>query len=308
MKEIAPFTKNPEPFDHNVLIKSVEAMAREYPFLEHHTLGQSILGREIPLLRIGSGTRTVLYVGAHHGMEWITSLVLMRFVKDICECFREKRYFYRYSSSLFLQAHSIWILPMLNPDGVEYQIHGVSQDNPLRERVLAMNGGNGDFSHWQANARGVDLNHNYDAGFAEYKKRERESGITGGCATRYSGESPESEPEVAALCRWIRFHEELCGVLTLHTQGKEIYYRSGGIELPKSKFAAQRIARISGYRLSDAEDLASFGGLTDWCVQRLGLPAFTLECGKGCNPLPVSDWHAIYCELRRVLFTFPILL
>lgn len=308
MNEKSLFEKNPNPFDHSALVQAVEDLTREYSFLEHHTVGSSILGREIPLLRIGSGAREVLYVGAHHGMEWITSLVLMRFLKDICECYREKRFFYRNSSHLFLQSHSIWVLPMLNPDGVEYQIHGISRENPLRDRVLAMNGGSDDFSHWQANARGVDLNHNYDAGFAEYKRLEAESGITGGCATRFGGEAPESEPEVAALCRWIGFHDRLCGILTLHTQGKEIYYRSGGIELPKSKFTAQRIARISGYRLSDAEGLASFGGLTDWCVQELGLPSFTLECGQGCNPLPASDWKEIYCDLRRVLFTFPILL
>ena len=308
MKEHQPFVKAPVPFDHSLLMETLETLTREYSFLEHQCIGRSIMGREIPLLRMGSGARRVLYVGTHHGMEWITALVLMRFVKDLCEHVRDNRCFYRYSPEFFLKTHSIYVLPMLNPDGVEYQIHGVSCDNPIRERVIAMNGGSEDFSTWQANARGVDLNHNYDAGFAEYKRLETENGITGGRATRFSGEFPESEPEVAALCRWIRFHEGLAGILTLHTQGKEIYYRSGGIELPKSRFAAQRISRISGYRLSDAEGLASFGGLTDWCVQGLGIPSFTLECGYGSNPLPSSDWKEIYCDLRRVFFTFPILL
>ena len=39
-------------------------------------------------------------------------------------------------------------------------------------RGLKYNQQSDDFSHWQANARGVDLNHNYDSGFYEYKKIE----------------------------------------------------------------------------------------------------------------------------------------
>jgi g-D-glutamyl-meso-diaminopimelate peptidase len=77
---------------------------------------------------------------------------------------------------------------MLNPDGVDLQIKGIEAGGILSERLLKMNGRE-DFSHWQANARGVDLNHNYDAGFHEYKKLEKENDICAG-ATRYSGEYP----------------------------------------------------------------------------------------------------------------------
>ena len=49
-----------------------------------------------------------------------------------------------------------------------------------------MNGGSEDFTRWQANVRGVDLNHNYDAGFDAYKQLEPSLGITGGGPTRQS--------------------------------------------------------------------------------------------------------------------------
>ena len=41
-------------------------------------LTRSILGREIPLITLGKGKHAVLYVGAHHGMEWITSALLQQ--------------------------------------------------------------------------------------------------------------------------------------------------------------------------------------------------------------------------------------
>lgn len=295
------------PFDHEQLTISLFKLSERYPFLKVGSIGCSIFGRTIPLLTLGSGKRELLYVGAHHGMEWITSLVLVRFVNDFCEQVRQKCSVYHISLLQLLETHTVYVIPMLNPDGIQYQIHGVEKDNPFYERLLVMNGESTDFSHWQANARGVDLNHNYDAGFSEYKRLEAEHGIPQGAPTRYSGTAPESEPEVAQLCNFIRFRN-LRAILTFHTQGEEIFYRSGAT-LPKgSAVLAQRMAMLSGYRLGEAEGLASYGGLTDWCIRKLDLPSFTIECGKGTNPLPLRDAFPIYARLREVLFSIPVLL
>lgn len=291
-------------FDHRDMMEFLEGLVRDYPFLELSYLGTSILGKTIPKITLGSGKRKLLYVGTHHGMEWITAMLLCRFLLDFCQCHQQKSRICQISTEAIWETHTIFVVPMLNPDGTDYQIHGVQKENPLYERVLGMNGGSTDFSRWQANARGVDLNHNYDAGFWEYKKPEAEEGIFAG-ATRYSGEAPESEPEVAALCNLVRFEGDLRGILTLHTQGEEIFYQSGGICPKRSAAIAKRLSAASGYRLSEATGLASYGGLTDWCVQKQGIPSFTLECGKGENPLPVSDALPIYATLRKALFCFP---
>ena len=293
------------PFDHQRLMDTLNHLTMRYPNLGIGYLGESILGRGIPLITLGHGKKEILYVGAHHGMEWITSVLLSRFLNDFWELSFHNGVAYGISLKQLCQSYTLYIIPMLNPDGVEYQIHGVQQNNPLYDRVLQMNNGNDCFSAWQANARGVDLNHNYDAGFAEYKELEAENGILGGAPTRYSGETPESEPEVAYLCNFIRFHENLRGILTLHTQGEEIFYKSGGKVVKNSEIIAKKIAQISGYKLSQAEGLASYGGLTDWCIHEMNIPAFTLECGRGKNPLPLSDYFSIYTKLRKLFFVFP---
>ena len=294
-----------EPFDHRHLMDTLNHLTMRFPETGIGYLGESILGRGIPLITLGHGKKELLYVGAHHGMEWITSILLCRFLKDFWETFFHGGSIYGIPLGQLCQSYTIYVIPMLNPDGVEYQIHGVEKNNPIYDRVLQMNQGSTDFSHWQANARGVDLNHNYDAGFAEYKKLEREHGILGGAPTRYSGEAPESEPEVGYLCNFIRFHEDLQAVLTLHTQGEEIFYQSGGKTAKNAAPIAQKLSRLSGYKCSHTQGMASYGGLTDWCVQKLNLPSFTLECGRGKNPLPISDAFPIYAGLRRLLFTFP---
>lgn len=302
-----------EPMDHSTMMSVLDEFVSRYPWLSVTTLGESILGRRIPMIRLGCAENEgkerhrVLYIGAHHGMEWITTALLLRFINEYCELLKSDGMAEGVRVKKLNESCGIYILPMLNPDGVDYAINGVAEDNILCDRLIGMNGGSADFCRWQANARGVDLNHNYNAGFAEYKKLEGENGIFGGAPTRFSGESPESEPETAYLCNYLRFTEPFGAVLTLHTQGEEIYYTSGDVIAPESERLGKYLARVSGYQLSKPEGLAAYGGFTDWFIREFGKPSFTVECGKGENPLPVTDMPMMYLGLRKAFFEFPML-
>ncbi len=304
-RRILNFVKN---IDHADMMEAVEILSERYGELAVTSLGKSILGREIPMLQIGNGRKKVLYVGAHHGMEGMTAALLLRFVNEYLELCRAGSVVDKVPIRVLNEARSIYVVPMLNPDGVEYALNGVSDDNPMRERVFSMNGGSQDFSHWQANARGVDLNHNYNAGFEEYKKLESELGILGGAPTRYSGEYPESEPEVGYLCNFIRFTGDFKLALTLHTQGEEIYYTSGDRCAPNSEKIGKYLAGLCEYRLSKPEGPAAYGGFTDWFIREFDAPSFTVECGKGENPLPFSDFPMTYLRVRKMLFMAPMLI
>lgn len=294
--------------DYGTMMERLNVLAEQYPFLSVTYLGESVMGRGIPLVTLGRGKKTLLYVGAHHGMEWITSWLLIRMIEEYCRAYQNGEIICGCNVRVLFETRTLCIVPMLNPDGVEYQIHGAPKDHIFYDRVRSMNGGSDDFSQWQANARGVDLNHNYNRGFVEYKQIESERGIFGGAPTRYSGESPESEPETGALCNFIRYCEDLKAVISFHSQGEEIYYTTPGKALPESEPMARAMARMCGYRLEEPQEMASFGGLTDWCVGELSLPSFTLECGKGRNPLPISDFFLVYARLRRLLFFTPFLI
>ncbi len=295
------------PTDYRAMMEYLDILCQKYPFVSVSFIGTSILGKSIPIIHIGNeNAPAVLYVGAHHGMEWITSSLLLNFADDFCRLSESGISVFGIYPRALSKARQIKIVPMLNPDGVELQINGIRGNNPLRERLLTMNPKN-DFSSWQANARGVDLNHNYDAGFEEYKILEREAGILSGCATRYSGEFPESEPETGALCNLIRWDDGIRGALTLHSQGEEIYCSAEGEMYNRCKAIGKLLEKMTGYKLCTPETMASYGGMTDWMVSKMKLPSFTVECGKGKNPLPISDFFPIYTKIREMLFTFPIL-
>lgn len=291
-------------FDYEALIGCAELLANSYRFLSFNYLGESVMGRGIPLFSLGEGQKEIYYIGAHHGAERITGALLIRFLAEFCAlCARDGQAF-GVNLRYLLRSRTLYVLPVLNVDGAEIAAGKADRASLFYPRLVKMNGGTEDFTHWQANARGVDLNHNYNAGFAEYKALEPSLGIEGGGPTRFAGLSPESEPETGALCNFLRFNHPTA-LMTLHTQGREIYHTSGGNCADGAAVAASRLAALTGYRLAVPEGAAAYGGLTDYCVQGLNLPAFTIECGKGENPLPPRDLPLLYGELRRALFLFP---
>jgi g-D-glutamyl-meso-diaminopimelate peptidase len=292
------------PIHPEALYASIEELQKKYPDLRVGSIGKSILGRSIPLITLGNGKSASLFVGAHHSAEAITTLLLMKMIEDILT--NEKTSAHRlagFDIRQILSHRSLYIVPMLNPDGVAIRHFGADAAGLFKKRVIAMNG-NHNFSLWQANARGVDLNHNYDAEFEQCKKAERALGIISGGPTRYGGDYPESEPESGALVHLTRIlSPTLKAVLALHTQGEEIYWDFAGDAPKNARMLAECFSRVSGYTVASPPAEASYGGYKDFVIREFGIPAFTIECGRGKNPLPSSDFYAIYDRVLPILLT-----
>ena len=260
----------------------------KYKSIETGVLAKSILSSEIHYYKIGCGRRNIISVGAHHGMEHITSAVLYNIIEKMGDFLTRDRAAYGTNIPFLLQKFTFWFIPCLNPDGVDISLFE-KPPSPLCERILQMNGGE-NLKLWQANARGVDLNHNYDFRFAEYKIIETENGILPG-RTRFSGEDPESEAETRALANLVRvIAPDL--ILSFHTQGEEVYVRPRGSE--KASRIGKICAKILEYELSLPTGLADYGGLSDYAGEILGLTSLTVELGKGENPLPYSLLQSIF--------------
>ena len=150
-----------QPLRYEALQKAALELKQEYPFLEVFSLGKSLAGRELYAFGIGQAKGASLFVGAVHGMEWLTALLLMRLLEDICHSLKTGAPLAEIDISRSLESRALTIVPCLNPDGVEIAAAGPLGAGPWESLVRAC----GDTDHWQANARGVDLNHNFDAGF-----------------------------------------------------------------------------------------------------------------------------------------------
>ena len=257
-----------------------------------------MLERPLTLFLLGDGPCETLYVGGVHAMEYITSMLLLRFIGRLCESAADGALLAGLDTAKWLRGHAACILPMLNPDGVALHLHGAATAGVAARTVtrIAQN----DFSRWQANARGVDLNHNFNAGFAQLRRQEIARGIRGPAPGRFGGFAPESEPETRALCALCR-RIPFAKTIAFHSQGEELYWKYGARTPKHAGQLAERLACAAGYTVCEPAGLAAHGGFKDWFIQTFGRPGFTVEVGKGCNPLPVAQFDGIYARLEPML-------
>jgi g-D-glutamyl-meso-diaminopimelate peptidase len=284
-------------YTYAVLERNIRALSALYPFIETGIAGQSVLGRNLYYLRLGTGPNKVFYNAAHHALEWITSPVLMKFAEDYARAFALGQTLAGYDPLDIWEKTSIYLMPMVNPDGVDLVLNGLSPDNPNYTQLVAWNFGRPThFSTvWQANNRGVDLNHNYNAGWERSRQAAIALGITGPGPTRYGGPYPESEPETRAVADFTRTND-FSLVLAYHSQGEVIFWTFKGLEPPQSRTIGEALAQASGYTLAQPAGIASYAGYKDWFIQAFRRPGYTIEVGRGVNPLPVAQFPRIYAD------------
>ena len=111
-------------FSSNVVYENLNLLKQQYPFLQTGSAGKSVLGKDIPFVRIGLGQKEVFYSAAIHANEWITSLILLEFLHEYCEAIQNNSTIWGFSATRLFESVSIYIMPVVNPDGVGFKIIG----------------------------------------------------------------------------------------------------------------------------------------------------------------------------------------
>lgn len=266
-------------------------------------VGESLLGRPIYGMLIGNSHSPALYCGGVHGREWITTLLLMYFAEELLYAYSRRRRMCDIDVYKMLSARGVLILPVLNPDGAEISISGAESagiSTGLDEKLIELCRSREFSEKWKSNARGVDINRNFDAAWDEMRDIARSSGINGPSIGGWTGEYPESEPETKAivrLCELMRFRH----VVAFHSQGEEIYWNYRNFTPVKAHLMARILSVSSGYPLREPEESASSAGLKDWFMEKYHAPAFTVEIGSGECPIPIGHFRFLYSRLREML-------
>jgi g-D-glutamyl-meso-diaminopimelate peptidase len=281
-------------YDYAGLIQDLDRLSNVYPFLRRGSIGSSVMGKPIPELVIGNGAKKAHVNGSFHGNEWITTPGLVRFLNEYLMALTNNgairgRYMLPYYGIA-----SLSVVPMVNPDGVDLVVNGRPQQEPYRSQVLVINGGSEDFSGWKANIRGVDLNNQYPAQW----EREAERGPRSPAPRDYAGTGPLTEPESIAIADLTR-ERDFDRVLAFHTQGEVIYWGYENLETEAAERLVNEFARVSGYQPIRYAD--SFAGYKDWFIQDWRRPGYTIEVGRGTNPLPLSQLEEIYQKSLGIL-------
>ncbi|MDD2804487.1 MAG: M14 family metallopeptidase [Elusimicrobiales bacterium] len=250
----------------------LRALAAENPAeASLFSLGKTIEGRDIWCLRLNSAEKgegpsarpAALFMGNHHGREHLSNEVALALARHLLANKTDPEI------RKFLDTLDIYIAPMTNPDGAEYDIaSGKYRWHRKNTRVNA------------DKSIGVDLNRNYDslwcqAGASQYP-----------AADTYCGPYAFSEPETQAVKRFVEARSNLKTLMSYHSYSSLLLYPWAGKDTPvesdRDRKVFEAMARgmtaFTGYRPQQSSDLyVATGDTTDWAYAARGIFAFTTE-------------------------------
>ncbi|MEZ4751410.1 MAG: M14 family metallopeptidase [Bdellovibrionota bacterium] len=246
-----------------------QLVAQNPDIVSKHSIGKSVEGRDINGVRISSSAAmdalpTAVFIGCHHAREHLSVEVPLMLAQYLVN---------QYPSNPrvkeMVDTREIWVVPMLNPDGAEFDIS------------------TGSYKWWRKNRRqnsgsnyGVDLNRNYGKGFGGPGSSSSPSSDT------YHGPSAFSEPETAAVRDFVRARNKTTVLLSFHTFSELVLWPWGHTDdvisdaKDRSVFETmgRKMATWNRYTPQKSSDLyVASGDTTDWAYDELKIFAFTFE-------------------------------
>ena len=286
--------------------------------IEINIIGSSHDNRDIYEVILGkSNKKHVLIHAGIHGREYLTSLLIMKQIEYYLKNYENGKYYGIKYRDLF-NSVTFHLIPMVNPDGITISQIGIKgiKDEKLKDSIYECyyNDLNARYTcdrfknylrKWKANAIGVDLNRNFDAGWNEINQSKK-------CSfENYKGKCCNSEPESKALVNLVNKYNFISTV-SYHSSGNLIYwdYRDSLVKNECSELA-DLISSVTGYtkEKSDSEYSEVIpGGFKDWASSKPNnpIPSVTIEVGLGKCPLKNSEfkyiWNANYKVLAAIAY------
>ncbi|MCM0605182.1 MAG: zinc carboxypeptidase [Xanthomonadaceae bacterium] len=241
--------------------------------LKIHSIGKTHENRDMYAIHINTSADAMkrkksnkpgfVIFGNHHAREHLSAEIPLMFAQYLMANRKDS------TIKNLLETRDIWIIPMVNPDGVEHDLTGNK------------------YKMWRKNRRdnkdgtfGVDLNRNYGFHWNE-----------GGSSSNtdsdvYMGKDPFSEPETQAIRKFISERENIKVLLSVHTFSELILYpwsySYDPIKNEKDQKTfdamAKTMAKWNKYTPQQSSDLYIASGETcDWAYGEYGIFAFTFE-------------------------------
>lgn len=259
-----------------------------YPhFTKLELIGQSVEGRNIHALKLGTGEQSIVLDASLHAREHMTTNVLMEMIDQYTLSFLTGGVIGSYNVHALLNEVSIWFVPMVNPDGVTLVQRGLSSIQNQQE-VLRLNNGSTNFSRWKANIRGVDLNRNFDARWYGLSKQNPSWEM-------YQGPQPLSEPESQALANFLLKYP-FKSYVSFHSSGQILFLAHETHSNTNNKNFINAIQWTTGYQPIREKGNNGTGASTNYFVIKTGNPEVTVEIAPyaGNSTVPYKHWADVW--------------
>ncbi|MCR2821427.1 M14 family zinc carboxypeptidase [Lederbergia panacisoli] len=287
-------------YSYDQMVKDIKKLGKTYPdLITYKVIGKSEYGRDIYAVSLGKGPATAFINGAHHGREWITTNLNMYMIEEYAKAYKKNSKIKGYNARNILNSTTIWFVPMVNPDGVTLQQQGLKAfPKSKHASLIKMNKGSTNFKRWKANAKGIDLNRQYNAGWKTIVNSPK-----GPSYAHFKGYSPASAAEVKAV---LKLDAEINAEMAVayHSSGRILYwnYKQDKATYKRDLVYARAINKLTGYPLVNAGKNPSGGGYTDWFIQAKKRPGFTPEISRPVyeSSPPISEFKGAWKENQAV--------
>lgn len=291
-----PLVTDKIPYSYTLTQYILYGLVARYPFLELSKAGNSVMGKSIYYVKIGRGQKEYFYNASHHANEWITTPLLLKFIENYSKSYANNEDIGNQGAVFLYNTSKLFLIPLVNPDGVDLVNGAVDNESIyyINAKEISMGYPAIPFPDgWKANIAGTDLNLNYPAYWEEAKKIKGELGFTSPAPRDFVGGAPLSAQESKAVYDFTLNHNFYL-TISYHTQGEVIYWKFLDFNPENSYKIALEFSKTSGYEVADTPYASGYAGYKDWFILKYNLPGYTIEAGKGNNPLGINELNGIY--------------
>lgn len=263
-------------FNSSTVVSTSKSLATKFPDLIKYKgiIGKSVKGKDIPYFTVGNGPQVALLVGGMHAREHLGTNFIFRTIEDYAVYYTNGKKYSNYDMQVLFSKYTIYVVPNCNPDGLDIVTKNAK---PTVSTGLGKNHVN-----YKNNARGVNLNRNFDYLWLEGKSK---SNVNKPNIASYYGPAAASEPETQALVNLCDTHN-FAFMLSMHHMGNVVYYGNPkNLSYTKSPGSnhyelAKAIKSAAGFGLAkiDSMSLTLYAGcFEDWFTDRYRKPGFCIE-------------------------------
>lgn len=283
-------------YSYDDMASDLDALKACYSFIMRGgSIGKTVEGRNIEAVKLGRGSHKIFVGAAFHAREYITTNYVMYFLDKFARAYANGDSIDGYDVREILDNVTFYVVPMVNPDGVNIVQNGFesSQFKDSLERMHYRNYIEPVHRSWKANARGVDLNRNFDYGW----NRKNNSDMP--ASSGYNGPSPISEPETKALVDFImRIKPE--AVVAFHTQGHTLYMSTPDAV---AESIAQKLLDYTHFTKEPIDE--PYGSFQDFVDHHLNVFYACVELCPYIGPVPYYE-DRFFEEWQRTQNVLPI--
>ena len=293
----AEYVINPyQEYSYETMLTDTDKLRHMYPeFIKTSSIGNSVEGRELLLIEFGRGDKKVFVCGTHHAREYISTTYLMYAIDRYAYAYRNNTPWGKYNPKEILDDVTFYIVPMVNPDGVNLVQNGLYATKHADEisKMKIYEGEQYGYSAWKANMHGVDLNWNYDKDWSDEKTRNPRGSVG------FNGDHPYSEPETIAVTDYIS-NNYFDAYVSFHTQGEIFYWADDPV---KPSYINREIKKDTGFVEYTDSGEGIGGSFFDYAYRTFKKPTMTVELCPyiGNFPYPDNDFDTVWKPAKNVL-------